>query len=854
MPQIVIENGPDKGQTYPIKTSAECVAGRDSSVQIPIRDEMASRRHFQIEHSEGKFILKDLGSKNGVILNGQRVSKPTVLSANDRIAVGGVLLTFVGEKPHPLLGREVSGYRIEDRIGRGGMGTVYRALQLSLDRAVAMKILAPHLVENQSFINLFIREARAAGALSHPNIVQVYDVGVEEAIYFYSMEYIPHGSVEELLNKEDRLPLIRALEVVRDAALGLQYAELKGLVHRDIKPGNLMIGSEQIVKIGDLGIARFGEGESGVSQKDGVSGSPHYIAPEQARGKDIDHRADLYALGVSFYQMLCGRTPYRGSTPRDVILSHIRREPPPLAEQAPDVPPPVIELVEQMMARERNERIPSATAVLERLEPLLRRFANQGDITLTQRKKSRIPLKICGALLLLGALTGLITAWVIQHGRDAEARQQRLAEWTGKIELAERHQETSDVTQLTDALRELESLDLPTALMTRRSDLNTWLQGELQRQDAAARAASAARAFNETLEQVKSLSPSESIEAWKSFIENFSDSEEVEEAEDLVTALEKQIRDQATRERNAQLRIRPKLSTARTQLENGDFRRALETLNNAELKSAVAGTAADRDRESEISRIRELAQEEWDRLQELIKAEVESGEFVNAEIQLRRFRAPPFLDDEVVKLQQSIEEQRRSATQGDEEPASSTDPLGKAVAASWKQWAASDRSTLRAATDVFGIALRTKLSQSEKQFVDEMTRLMKGLSSALDRLGESLGQVELRVTLERADGEEQQVELRSLNASHLIVTIDRTNRPIDWKDLSPPGRIAVLEAALNAVQGLEQKDLTVLGLFALTNDGEALAEEIWEQVPAGEEPLISQLRSIATRARNHTSD
>jgi len=815
---------------------------------------MASRRHFKIEHSEGKFVLKDLGSKNGVLLNGQRIEKPTVLSANDRIAIGGVLLTFVGEKPHPLLGREVSGYRIEDRIGRGGMGTVYRALQLSLDRTVAIKILAPHLVENQSFINLFIREARAAGALSHPNIVQVYDVGVEESIYFYSMEYIPHGSVEELLNKEDRLPLIRALEVVRDAALGLQYAELKGLVHRDIKPGNLMIGSEQIVKIGDLGIARFGEGESGVSQKDGVSGSPHYIAPEQARGKDIDHRADIYALGVSFYQMLCGRTPYRGSTPREVILSHIRQEPPPLVEQAPDVPLPVIELVEEMMAKDRNDRIPSASVVLERLEPLLRRYANQSDSTLTQQKKSKIPLKLFGALLLLCALTGLITTWVIQHGRDAEARQQLLDKWTSKVELAENHQEASDVTKLTDALRELESLDLPPDLLSRRSALNTWLQEELQRQDDAARAASATRAFNETVEQVKSLSPNESIEAWKSYIENFSDSKEVDQAEELIASLEKQIRDQATRERNAQLRIRPKLSTARTQLDNGDYRRALETLNNSDLKSAVAQTAADRDRIAEISRILELAQEDWNRLQDLIKAEVESGEFVNAEIQLRRFRPPPILDDEVLKLQEWIAEQRRSAAQGGEAQTPAIDPLGQAVAAAWKLWAASDRSTLRAATDNFGISLRTKLNQSEKQFVDELTVVMKGLSKALDRLGESLGQVEVRVTLERADGEEQQVKLRSLTESRLIVTIDQANRPVNWRELSPSGRVAALEAALNTVEDLEPSDRTVLGLFALANEGDPLAEEIWAEAPAEEEGLISQLRSIAARARSQTSD
>ncbi|MEM7263997.1 MAG: FHA domain-containing serine/threonine-protein kinase, partial [Planctomycetota bacterium] len=261
MPKLLIENGVDRGKSFIIKKDEPFFAGRDQAAQIVITDEMASRRHFQIEHREDRYYLRDLESSNGTFLNGSLVRKVEALAPNDRIQVGSTLISFQDDKPHPLIGREISGYRILDRIGRGGMGTVYRALQTSLDRVVALKVLAPHLVKNTNFVNLFIREARAAGALSHPNVVQVYDVGVHEDIYFFSMEYIPDGSVEDLLNRSGPIPLTRALRMVHDAAQGLQYAEQVGIIHRDIKPGNLMIGAGSVVKIGDLGISRSTEGE-----------------------------------------------------------------------------------------------------------------------------------------------------------------------------------------------------------------------------------------------------------------------------------------------------------------------------------------------------------------------------------------------------------------------------------------------------------------------------------------------------------------------------------------------------------------------------------------------------------------
>ncbi len=371
MRKLIIENGPDRGRSAVIPGDGAFYCGRDAAAQLPIRDEMSSRRQFQIETQNGATYLRDLGSSNGTFLNGHQVRGAEPLTSNDRIQVGETIITYLDESKPSIIGQDLAGYRILDRIGRGGMGTVYRALQTSLDRVVALKLLAPHLTRNANFVNLFIREARAAGALSHPNIVQVYDVGVHGDTYFFSMEYIPGGSVEDSINRGGAQPLEWTLRVIRDAAMGLEFAEQKGIIHRDIKPGNLMIGADGVIKIGDLGIARSTAGDGTSSQKDGVSGSPHYIAPEQARGLDIDHRVDIYSLGVSFYQMLCGKTPYSGTTPREVIIKHIREEPPPLSERMPGLPPAVEELVGRMMSKERDLRPLSATALLEELKPLL---------------------------------------------------------------------------------------------------------------------------------------------------------------------------------------------------------------------------------------------------------------------------------------------------------------------------------------------------------------------------------------------------------------------------------------------------------------------------------------------------
>ena len=841
MPRIVIENGPDRGESYVIQPGGELVAGRDPAAQIPIRDEMASRRHFQIEHSDGRFQLRDLGSKNGLSLNGSRLEKTTTLSANDRIQVGETLLTFVGDDPHPLLGRELSGYRIEDRVGRGGMGTVYRALQLSLDRTVALKILAPHLVENQSFINLFIREARAAGALSHPNLVQVYDVGVEEKIYFYSMEYIPYGSVEELLNAEKRLQLPRALEIVRDAALGLQYAELKGLVHRDIKPGNLMIGTDNIIKIGDLGIARFGEEEGVVSQKDGVSGSPHYIAPEQARGQDIDHRADLYALGVSFYQMLCGETPYRGSTPREVILGHIKRNPPPLSERAPEVPAPVIELVESMMEKDREQRVPSATVILERLEPLMRRYRGDGDSSALPGGNSKAPYKWIAGLLVLGLVTIGITLGVLHRNNSVADERQKIETWTGLVVDAENFRDEDNAVAVSRALEHLiEISELPPELVERRAALETWRIDRQERQESEARARFVAEAYETLLDHVKTLDNASALVALDEFIAEHPETEPAEEAKQRRDAIAEAMRLAADSELTAKLRIQPLIKVARDLAENGDYRRALDRLASI----SVPGTQAEADRLAEVLRINQMARTAWDLHAGEVRRDIAEKLFNQARRTLLRFKTPESLELQVADLEREIDAaEALEAEDSGEVP--TTDPLGEPLRTALREWAAggSVRDLERPLRDH---EFKDRLNPNERIILSQALDLMGELPEFLNSVGQDLEPANPKVELSFVKGETKKFRLSDFNAKRIIGTEPgaRAGTVIQWQELTPASRLLVLRTS----SGLKPEQFPIYGWLAFANGERTLANQIWASAPAASAELIAGLRTLADRA------
>ena len=362
-------------------------------------------RHFQIRADGKRWLVRDLGSKNSTYLNEEDLKDEREIAAGDQLQVGETIFSFLDESSGAtgrgagLSGKEIGGYKILDRLGRGGMGTVYKARQISLNRVVALKILSAKYSRDPEFVRQFVSEARAAGQLNHPNVVQVFDVTEVGGLHMFSMELMEGGSVQDMLAAvpDSRLPWTEALPLVMDAARGLVFAEKRGIVHRDIKPDNMMLTSEQKVKIADLGLAmNVDEGASGK-----IFGTPHFISPEQALGKEVSHAADIYSLGASFYRMVAGKTPFSGNTVKEILRCNINEKPEPIRNIAPEFPPDLVSILDKMMEKQVEDRYRSAADLLADFEAF--ELAHQIELAGGVRKSNK-PLLIGIAVVALTAV------------------------------------------------------------------------------------------------------------------------------------------------------------------------------------------------------------------------------------------------------------------------------------------------------------------------------------------------------------------------------------------------------------------------------------------------------------------
>lgn len=357
-----VQTGNQAKKTF--KLTDELTIGRGSDCAIRLADHKASRSHTLVSLKEGRVYVRDLGSKNGTLCEGERIDEREI-KPGAVITVGEtnlVLEDVIDESE--LIGQRLGGYRVMELIGKGGMGVVFKANQLSLDRVVALKVLNKSLVSRKDLVERFLKEARAAGVLSHPNLIQVHDVGKEEETYYFSMEFVNGPTVADLLRRTKNFPERIAVYVIKEVANALEYAHGHELVHRDIKPSNIMIDGEGNVKLADLGIAETLRNIEAQGEKGALMGTPEYMSPEQANAKQAGARSDIYSLGATLYHMVTGRPPFRGKGASDIIRKVRNESPPPLAEVVPDASANLVQLVEGMMAKDAEDRVASASDII----------------------------------------------------------------------------------------------------------------------------------------------------------------------------------------------------------------------------------------------------------------------------------------------------------------------------------------------------------------------------------------------------------------------------------------------------------------------------------------------------------
>lgn len=345
----------------------------------------------------------------------------------DALIRAGMLTNFQAEKL--LSGRwrgfQISGkYRLLERLGAGGMGAVYLCEHIHMGRRVALKVLPIALAEDPASLARFYREAKAVARLDHPNIVRAHDIDREDKLHFLVLEFIDGVNLHEFVKKNGTLSPGRAAHYIRQAALGLQHAHEGGLVHRDIKPGNLLLDRQGVVKLLDMGLARFFDDDGSAFAKtyeQGYSiGTADYMAPEQTLDYRVDIRADIYSLGGTLYYLLVGKSPFQDGTLPQKMIWHQVRHPKPIRVLRPDVPEEMARVLDKMIAKEQERRyqtpaevaaalaefvrdaIPAPTA--EEMPPLISAGLNQPHSHPSQQTPPRTP----GTVTMPGSRNGLV--------------------------------------------------------------------------------------------------------------------------------------------------------------------------------------------------------------------------------------------------------------------------------------------------------------------------------------------------------------------------------------------------------------------------------------------------------------
>ncbi|HYF51787.1 MAG TPA: serine/threonine-protein kinase [Planctomycetota bacterium] len=277
-------------------------------------------------------------------------------------------------------------YKLDKRLG-GAMGIVFRGIDEQTGSTIALKVLPRNLAHDPNFVERFKREVKATCVLSHPNIVHIYDTGIEQGVFYLATEFIDGETLTSKLRRETRFSDLDSLVVLRDVAKALGHAHSRRVLHRDLKPDNVMITKEGVVKLADFGLAKFLRDEQPITAEGIAVGTPHYISPEQARAlKETDHRSDLYSLGATVFHLITGRLPYEGDNGAEVMKRHVFEAVPDPRSVRPDLNPAIADMLMKLMAKSPNQRYQTADELVAAVEPLIQGLEGGGQKKPAARK------------------------------------------------------------------------------------------------------------------------------------------------------------------------------------------------------------------------------------------------------------------------------------------------------------------------------------------------------------------------------------------------------------------------------------------------------------------------------------
>lgn len=380
--KLAVEKGPQKGQAFKLARDGVVSIGRHAGNGIQIEDPLVSRQHCKVQVSGRRLFIEDRDSKLGTWVNYERVTRDE-LREGDLIQIGHTELWVLPGKSDPLLGKTVEGTLFHYLIGHGGEGVVYLAEQVRLGRTVAAKVLLTEAGQAKNTRENFLREARTMATLNHPNIVKIYDVIDRPEVVYYVMEHMSGGSLDDRILDSKALPLDDVLQILVQACAGLSHLHAQGFVHRDIKPGNFLLDDEGTLKIADFGITTA----SGGGQR--IKGSPYYMAPEQIRGRELDARSDLYALGCTAFRLLTGDYLFTGTSHKDILAAHVQKPPPSFHKTVDKMPRSLGSVFDTLLCKDPDERPANASVLAE----VIRKHAEKSTKKKgTARSRSKKPL------------------------------------------------------------------------------------------------------------------------------------------------------------------------------------------------------------------------------------------------------------------------------------------------------------------------------------------------------------------------------------------------------------------------------------------------------------------------------